>query len=100
MALHREPHPTQGRLERIMSPDYPMCLEDAVWILEYIKKKVADEAPELLALPQPRLLKNFQSFAEASMLLIKHRVFSTEADRLRRCLAEALFGLLPESESR
>jgi len=99
MALSREPHPTRGRMDRILSPDYPLCRDDVVWILEFIKKKVADEAPELLALPQPRLLRNFQSFAEVSTLLIKQRSgCGHETDRLRSCLAEALYGLLPESD--
>jgi hypothetical protein len=58
-----------------------------------MKKKVADEAPELISLPQPQLLRMFQSFAEVSMILIKQRSgCGPEADRLRSCLAEAMSG--------
>ncbi|MBW7474225.1 hypothetical protein K0T92_05670 [Paenibacillus oenotherae] len=96
MPSNREPRPAADRISRILNPDYPLCRDDVVWILEYIKKKVADEAPELLSLSQPRLLRNFQCFAEASMILIKQRGgCGHEADRLRNCLLEAVDGLHP-----
>jgi hypothetical protein len=100
MALQREPHPIRSRIERILSADYPICRDDVVWMLEYIKKKVADEAPELLSLPQPRLLRIFQNFAEVSMMMLKHRngCIGPEADRLRGCLSEAIFVLPAESD--
>ena len=56
----------------MLHPSHQLCREDVVWILEYIKKKVTEEDPNLLGLAQPRLLKNFQYFAEISMMLI-HR---------------------------
>ncbi|MFX3633386.1 MAG: hypothetical protein ACE3L7_30995 [Candidatus Pristimantibacillus sp.] len=88
------PHPTHMRLSRILNPDHPLCREDVVWMLEYIKKKVADEDPALLDLSQPRLLKNFHFFAEAAMSLVHRRHFSDqEADRLRAWLIEAAYGL-------
>lgn len=87
-------HPTHIRLRRILNPDHPLCREDVVWMLEYIKKKVADEDPALLGLSQPRLLKNFHFFAEAAMSLVQRRHFSDqEADRLRAWLIEAAYGL-------
>jgi hypothetical protein len=94
MLPNLEPQPTNVRLTRILNPDYPLCRDDVVWVLEYMKKKVADEAPELLSLPQPQLLKKFQCFAEASMILIKQRRgLGQEPDRLRSCLQEVLYGL-------
>ncbi|CAM3356067.1 hypothetical protein PALU110988_18325 [Paenibacillus lupini] len=87
-------HPSNVRMDRILSPDHPLCREDVVWMLEYIKKKVADEDPALRDLSQPRLLKNFHYFAEASMLLIRRKHYSEqEATRLRQCLIEASYGL-------
>ncbi|ACT02439.1 hypothetical protein [Paenibacillus sp. JDR-2] len=85
---------TNERIDRILSPDHPLCREDVVWMLEYIKKKVADGDPALRDLSQPRLLKNFHYFAEASMLLIRRKHYSEqEATRLRNCLIEASYGL-------
>ncbi|NIK68528.1 MULTISPECIES: hypothetical protein [unclassified Paenibacillus] len=85
---------TSERIDRILSPDHPLCREDVVWMLEYIKKKVADGDPALRDLSQPRLLKNFHYFAEASMLLIRRKHYSEqEATRLRNCLIEASYGL-------
>ncbi|CAH0120055.1 MULTISPECIES: hypothetical protein [unclassified Paenibacillus] len=85
---------TTRRLERIFDPDHPLCKEDVVWILEYIKKKVADEDPSLLDLSQPRLLKNFHCFAEVALSLIHRRtVYDQEIDGLRSYLAEAVHGL-------
>ncbi|MGO4346281.1 hypothetical protein AB4Z45_12410 [Paenibacillus sp. MCAF9] len=86
--------PTQKRFNRILDPDHPLCREDVVWMLEFIKKKVADEDPALKDLTQPRLLQNFHFFAEAAMSLIHRRHYSNqEADRLRDCLRQAAYGL-------
>lgn len=90
------PNPIAARLERILDPAHPLCKDDIVWVLEFIKKKVADKDPALLDLSQPRLLNNFHSFAEIAMLLI-HRSSYGETERLRTWLYEAAHGLLPPS---
>lgn len=88
------PHPTQTHIDRILNPDYPLCRADVVWMLEYIKKKVADEDPALLDLTQPRLLQIFHYFAEAAMSLINRKHYcDQEADRLRDWLREAAYGI-------
>ncbi|MCA0753890.1 hypothetical protein KP806_02465 [Paenibacillus sp. N4] len=90
-------HPTQRRITRILDPDHPLCREDVVWMLEYIKKKVADEDPSLMDLSQPRLMQNFHFFAEAAMSLIHRRHYSDqEAGRLRNWLRQAAYGLNDE----
>ncbi|MBB3114412.1 hypothetical protein FHS18_006533 [Paenibacillus phyllosphaerae] len=99
MALHHEPLPARSRFDRMLSTDYPLCREDVIWMLEYMKKKMADEAPLLASLPQPQLLQSFQSFAEAATILIKQRSgCGPEADRLRSCLLAAADGLLPRTD--
>ncbi|WP_424765956.1 hypothetical protein [Paenibacillus sp. sgz302251] len=87
-------HLIERRIQRILDPAHPLCREDVVWMLEYIKKKVADEDPALMDLSQPRLMQNFHFFAEAAMSLI-HRRHSCdqEADRLRDWLRQAAYGL-------
>ncbi|MDF2718464.1 MAG: hypothetical protein K0R28_5389, partial [Paenibacillus sp.] len=50
------PKPPDRRLEQILSPNHPLCKDDVVWVLEFVKKKVAEQDPRLLDLPQPRLL--------------------------------------------
>lgn len=88
------PPPRRDRLELILSADHPLTKEDVVWVLEVVKKKVADGDPRLLDLDQPRLLQNFQHYAEASLLLLNRRMcYGQEADRLRVCLREAAYGL-------
>ncbi|MDF2815114.1 MAG: hypothetical protein K0Q81_1314 [Paenibacillus sp.] len=88
------PPSSNDRLERILGPDHPLCKEDVIWVLEFVKKKVADGDPRLLDLTQPRLLKNFQHFAEAASMLLHRGPFGgQEADRLRVCLQEAAHGL-------
>ncbi|ULL19951.1 hypothetical protein DVH26_25235 [Paenibacillus sp. H1-7] len=90
------PNAVQHKLEQIMDPAHSLCREDVVWILEYIKKKVAEEDPHLMDLSQPRLLQNFRYFAEISLMLIQRRNgFDQEADRLQTWIAEASFGLHP-----
>lgn len=90
------PHRTESQIDRILDPDHPLCRADVVWMLEYIKKKVADEDPALMDLTQPRLLQNFHYFAEAAMSLINRRhCCDQEADRLRDWLREAAYGINP-----
>lgn len=87
----------QRKLRHILDSHHPLCREDAVWVLEYMKKKVAEEDPHLLALSQPRLLQNFRFFAEVAMQLIHRRpVCDHEADRIRNWLSEASYGMLDE----
>jgi hypothetical protein len=86
----------QRRLEQILDPAHPLCKDDVVWILEYIKKKVAEEDPQLMELSQPRLMQNFRYFADIALMLIQRRNgFDQEADRLKAWIAEATFGLHP-----
>ncbi|PYI54441.1 hypothetical protein [Paenibacillus flagellatus] len=89
------PKASHNRLAQILSPNHPLCKEDVVWVLEYVKKKVAEQDPRLLDLSQPRLLKNFQHFAEAATMLMQRRpCYGNEADSLRSSLREAAYGLL------
>jgi hypothetical protein len=97
------PQQTRHRLEQIFDRDYPLCKEDVVWLLELIKKKVAEEDPHMQDLTQPRLLRSYHYFAEVAMMLVHRRhVFDQEADRLRGWLVEAAAGIieLPSSAQR
>ncbi|UJF35234.1 hypothetical protein [Paenibacillus hexagrammi] len=90
---------TKGKLEQILHPSHPLCRDDVVWILEFIKKKVAEEDPQLQDLSQPRLMRNFRYFAEVAMMLIHRRNgFDQEADRLKMWLREAAYGLQDPSK--
>lgn len=90
------PNAAQRKLEQILNPAHPLCRDDVVWILEFIKKKVAEEDPGLKDLSQPRLMQNFRYFAEISLMLIHRRGgFEYEADRLKDWIHEASFGLHP-----
>lgn len=87
---------TEKKFDQIMDPSRPLCKDEIVWILEYIKKKVAEEDPKLMDLSQPRLLQNFRYFAEIALMLIQRRNgFDQEADRLKSWLHEASHGLQP-----
>lgn len=82
------------KLEKILDRHHSLSKTDIIWILESIKKKVAEEDPNLLALSQPRLLQNFRYFAEISMMLIHQTSFcDQEVDRLKSWVSEASFGL-------
>lgn len=85
------PNPSQQRISKLMDPSHPLCKEDVIWVLEVIKKKVADGDPKYSDLPQPQLLKQFSCFAEAAMLLIHRRPGGDqEIDRLRLWLTESV----------
>jgi hypothetical protein len=84
---------SQVKLDQILHPSYQLCREDVVWILEFIKKKVAEEDPGLLELSQPRMIKNFRYFAEIAMMLIHRKNgFDEEANRLKLWIHEAAYG--------
>jgi hypothetical protein len=84
----------QRKLEHFLDPAHTLCKDDIVWVLEFIKKKVAEEDPQLLELSQPRLMQNFRYFAEISLMVIQRRNgFDQEADRLKSWVAEAAHGL-------
>ncbi|WP_240417428.1 hypothetical protein [Paenibacillus periandrae] len=85
---------SKQKIEQILDPAHLLCKDDIVWILGFIKKKVAEKNPQLLELSQPRLLQNFHYFAEISLMLIQRRNgFDQEADRLKSWIAEAVYGL-------
>ncbi|MFD0713702.1 hypothetical protein [Paenibacillus sp. GCM10027626] len=84
----------RNRFATMLRSDYPLCRDDVIWMLETLKKKMADEASALSDLPQPQLLRMFQAFAEVSMMLIKNRHgCDTEIERLRSSLQEAAHAL-------
>ncbi|EXX88145.1 hypothetical protein BG53_02160 [Paenibacillus darwinianus] len=90
MTVHYE-HEADKRLSQILDPDRPLCKEDAVWVLEYMKKKVADGDPIISDLPRPQLLQMFICFAEAAMVLIHRRPGGEkEIVRLRSWLTESV----------
>jgi hypothetical protein len=82
------------KIEQIIDSSHMLCRDDMIWILEYIKKKVAEKNPQLLELSQPRLLQNFHHFAEISLMLIHRRGgFDQETDQLKTSIKEAIYGL-------
>ncbi|TVY06765.1 hypothetical protein FPZ49_27755 [Paenibacillus cremeus] len=92
---------TEHKLEQILDPARPLCKEEIIWMLEFIKKKVAEEDPQLMDLSQPRLLQNFRYFAEIALMLIQRRNgFDQEADRLKAWVQEASYGLHPSKPVR
>ncbi|WP_018756596.1 hypothetical protein [Paenibacillus terrigena] len=92
-------HKVTQRLDRIFDPNHSLCKDDIIYVLEFIKKRVADKDPRLLDLSQPRLLENFQYFAEAATLLIHRRTgHDQEINRLRQLLMEAVHGLYPQDQ--
>jgi hypothetical protein len=89
---HLSPQAIEKRkIEQILDHAHLLCRDDMIWILEYIKKKVAERSPQLLELSQPRLLQNFHHFAEISLMLIHRRGgFDQEADQLKAWISEAI----------
>jgi len=88
------PNPNRDRLNKILSPSHTLKRDDVIWVLDYIKKKVADKDPVLMTLPQPRLVENFQYFAEVAMMLLhRNSFYDQELERLKSYLKEALYGL-------
>ncbi|WP_010269941.1 hypothetical protein [Paenibacillus senegalensis] len=87
--------PVHKRIHDILHTDIPLCRNDVVWMLMWIKKKVAEGDPALRELPQPRLMINFHYFAETAMALTNRRPGSeNEMEQIRRWLAEASYGLV------
>ena len=84
---------THEKLEQLLHPGYPLCKEDVIWILEFVKKKVTEEDLPMQRLAQSRLHANFVNFAEIAMLLIHRRsAFVPESNRLKNWLREVAYG--------
>lgn len=78
-------------LRRLLDPDYPLCREDLIWALDYIKRKVADGAPEWTGLDRPRLLAHFAAYANLAMhLLHRQSLCGEDAEQLRAMLMDTL----------
>ncbi|MEX2414906.1 MAG: hypothetical protein WD424_02085 [Paenibacillaceae bacterium] len=82
-------------LNKLMDPSHVLCKRDILWVLDYIKQKVAEEDPGLLSLHQPRLLQNFHYFAEVAMLMLHKRYqHGHEQEQIKSLLREACYGLM------
>lgn len=78
-------------MRRLLDPAYPLCREDVVWALDYIKRKVADGAPEWTGLDRPRLLAHFAAYANLAMhLLHRQSLCGEDAEQLRSLLRDTL----------
>ncbi|MWV45173.1 hypothetical protein GRF59_16225 [Paenibacillus sp. HJL G12] len=87
---------TAARIKQIADPRHILCREDMLWVLHYVQQKVAQGEPALLELSKPRILQNFQFFGEAALLLLSRTTTGhTQDERIRSCLQEAMYGLIP-----
>jgi hypothetical protein len=84
--------PLEQPLRRLLDPSYPLCREDVLWALGFIKKKVADRAPEWSGLDRPQLLAHFACFADMALLLLHRRSPSLQETE---CFRAMLRDLLP-----
>lgn len=80
-------------LRRLLDPAYPLCRDDVKSALGYMKKKVADGAPEWTGLDRPQLLARFVCFADMALLLLHRR---NPSDKETACFRQMLGELLPE----
>ncbi|OZB91783.1 hypothetical protein CJP46_27550 [Paenibacillus sp. XY044] len=101
--MHESHGPLLGspkRLDQIFDPKHILCRDDLLWVLHYVQKKVAQKDPALLELPTPRLMRNFQYFGEAAVLLLsRSSAQGLDNERIRVCLLEAMHGLVQDSET-
>ncbi|THF74209.1 hypothetical protein [Cohnella fermenti] len=78
-------------LSRLLDPSYPVCRGDLIWALDYIKRKVAEGAPEWSGLDRPRLLAHFAAYAGVAMrLLNRQSLCGEDAEHLRALLRDTL----------
>ncbi len=89
---NRDPNPIEQPLRRLLDPSYPLCREDVLLALGFIKKKVADRAPEWSGLDRPQLLAHFACFADMALLLLHRR---SPSGQETACFRTMLSELLP-----
>jgi hypothetical protein len=84
-------NPIPLTLKRLLDPAHPLCREDMIWTLDYIKRKVAEGAPEWTGLDRPRLLAHFATYAGLAMqLLHRQSLCGEDAEHLRALLRDTL----------
>jgi hypothetical protein len=82
------------KLEQIALPSHPLCREDVVWMLEFIKKKAAEKDPVLLDQPQPHLIEHFYTYAEVAMKLIHRQpLYDQDIEQLKSWIYSAFLRL-------
>jgi hypothetical protein len=79
-------------LRHLLDPTYPLCREDVLWALCFIKKIVADGAPEWSGRDRPQLLAHFACFADMALLLLHRR---NPSGQETTCFRAMLSELLP-----
>ncbi|GAC41623.1 hypothetical protein [Paenibacillus popilliae] len=84
------------RMARIMDTQHPLCREDIVWVLNFVKSKLTEQDEAWVRLGPERILQNFRYFSEISLLLIHGVSFSEKSEHIRQDLAEATYGLLDQ----
>ncbi|WP_152619402.1 hypothetical protein [Cohnella kolymensis] len=88
--------PANDHLRRLLDPSYPPRREDVLWVLDFIKQKVADGAPEWSGLDRPQLLEHFACFADMSLILLHRQVpYGPET----ACFRTMLRQLIPEHQN-
>lgn len=87
-------NPDRLKLEQIAHPSHPLCREDVVWMLEFIKKKAAEKDPILLDQPQPHLIEHLYIYAEVAMKLIhRHPLYDQDIAQLKAWIYDAFLRL-------
>lgn len=93
---HSAQRSVSARMARIMDTQHPLCREDIVWVLNFVKSKLTEKEEAWARLGPERILQNFRYFAEISLLLIRGVSFSEKSEHIRQYLSEATYGLLDQ----
>jgi hypothetical protein len=82
------------KLEQIIHPSHPLCREDVIWMLEFIKKKAADKDNVLLDQTNPRLIEQFHAYAEVALKLIHRQpLYDQDIEQLKCWIHDSFLSL-------
>lgn len=82
-----------AKLAQMLRPEYALCRDDVVWMLEYIRKTLAEAEASAPVMSPAELLRQFRCFAEVALMLIRRgpAACDREIELLRASLRDNVF---------
>lgn len=75
---------------KIMDENTVLCRDDVIWMLDYVKQRLAAKHSHAFHISQDRWLHHFKTFANTAMMLLHdHRFCDQDMQRIKQQLYEA-----------
>lgn len=80
--------PIQERLRQYANPNYALCRDDMIWVIEHMRNLVACTDDIVLREHPDRLLRDFRMFAELASRMIRGQAFIEDQSLLKQWIRD------------